>query len=306
MKCFLCHSKEVKNLFQGRDLLHGVDGSFCLVECQQCGMVWISPVLQPEEIDRYYPPGYISFPPAIEDEKNSLRRMDRQLGVDKRTRRVIAHAGRPGKVLDVGSATGIFLNAMKQHGWDCYGIEPSTHAADYAIKRFGLNVFTGFFEESQYPEASFDVITMWDVLEHLANPQEALEKVRKLLKPGGLFVISMPNSSAWERYVFGKYWAGWDVPRHFFIYSESNATRFLSENGFQVENVSSFTGRHGVLVLCIQFWLNDHQLPAWLKKAISFVAKSIPARMLTYPYYMVADRLNKSSTMVVFARKREK
>lgn len=274
-----------------------------MIECQACGQAWVCPGLNMEELDRYYPPGYISFPTAIEDEKSAVQRIARQFGVEKRARRVIQRTAKPGKVLDIGCATGIFLNAMKQQGWECYGIEPSTYAAQYAASRFGIEVFNGFLAECPYEDEFFDAVTLWDVLEHLPDPREELARVWQLLKPGGLLVVSMPNSSSWERRTFGKYWAGWDIPRHFYIYNDKTISRMLSEHDFTVQGISSFTGRHGVMALCVQFWMNDHSLPGWLKKAISSTINSVFARMVTYPYYMLADRINRSSIMVVFAKK---
>lgn len=302
--CILCRQSKGTYLFEGHDRMHGVEGDFVLMKCEGCGLVWVRPFLSPKELDKYYPEGYICYPDAIEDDANRLRRKERQFGIEKRVQRVIAKAGQVGKVLDVGCATGIFLNAMRQHGWECYGVEPSAYASEYARNRFGLDVFTGFLEETQYPEAFFDAITMWDVFEHMANPREVFSRVWRYLKPGGVLVVCTPNSSSWERSVFGKYWAGWEVPRHFYIYGQENISRLLKESHFEVQEVSSFTGRHGVLVISIDFWLAEQHLPAWLKKKLMVLERTVFARALTYPYFMLADRLNKSSIMTVFARKK--
>lgn len=303
MHCILCESEKITKLFTGNDLLHSIKGEFELFECQNCKLVWLYPPLKDTELEKYYPEDYVSFPKAIDTEKNLLRKLDRQFGVSKRAKRVMQKGEKAGKILDVGCATGIFLNEMKKYGWDCYGIEPSAYAAHYAQEFFGIQVSNCLFEDNDYPDSFFNVITMWDVLEHVPSPQLALDEVNRLLKPNGLLVLSMPNTNAWEKIFFGKYWAGWDIPRHTYIFNDKNISDLLIHHNFRINEISSFTGRHGVLYLSTLFWLNSNQFPVYIKNSILFLVKSIVARILTYPYYMIADRINKSSIMTVFSRK---
>jgi SAM-dependent methyltransferase len=232
-----------------------------------------------------------------------LRRLDRRFGVYKRCQEVIKRAGKSGRLLDVGSATGVFLNGMRQRGWDVYGVEPTKYAAEYARKRFDLQVQEKYLEEAEFDEGFFNVITMWDVLEHVPFPDQILAKISRLLQPGGWLIMTLPNPDSWERKWFGKYWAGWDVPRHFHIFSRETLGRYLNEAGFGQMEVASFTGRHGVLVLSVNFWMTDGKASEQLKRAVNTIIKSIPARVLTWPFYNLADRLNKSSIMSVFVQK---
>lgn len=290
-------------LFEGRDRLHGQGGNFTIVECASCGLIYLDPRPDSTEIDRYYPEDYISYPKAIEDESSKFRKLDRRYGLYKRCNEVIKRTGKAGRILDVGSATGIFLYGMKQRGWETFGVEPSHHAAEFARKRFNLEVVEGYLEEAHFESGYFDVVTLWDVLEHVPSPRETLKEISRILKPNGWLVLSLPNPNSWERKWFGKHWAGWDVPRHFHIFNQNTLTRYLQTADLKLVEISSFTGRHGVLVLNIQFWLTDLRLPPTVKKWILGVSKSLPARILTYPFYNVADRLNKSSIMAVFAQK---
>lgn len=303
LRCELCHNTHFKEYFRGSDLLHGKPGDFWVLECTDCGLYSIYPRLNPDQLDEYYPTNYISFPKAIEDEKSFYRRLDRSYGLEKRCREIIRRAGEKGRILDVGCATGIFLNGMEKRGWICDGVEPSPYAANYARERFHLKVFKGFLEDAEYPEESFDVITMWDVLEHVPHPDQVVGKIEKLLKRDGWLVLSLPNAESWERYIFQKYWAGWDVPRHFNVFTPKTIAQLLTSKGFKVEEISSFTGRHGVLVLNFQFLMANWKGPAWVKRTLLAMIGSLFARVLTYPYYMVVDICNKSSIMTVFARK---
>ena len=303
MFCTLCQHNSFKALFHGSDLLHGRPGDFWVLECESCGLFSLYPRPNPDQLSEFYPTNYISFPKAIEDEKSFIRRLDRSYGLEKRCREIIHCAGKKGRILDVGCATGIFLNGMSQRGWDCQGVEPSAYAANYARERFRLNIFEGYLEDLDFPGEWFDVITMWDVLEHIPNPDEVLEKVGHLLKRDGWFVLSLPNAESWERYIFKEYWAGWDVPRHFHIFTPGTITKLLNSRGFKVEGIRSFTGRHGVLVLNFQFLMANWKAPTRVKQTLLAMIRSLFARVLTYPYYTLADARNKSSIMTVFARK---
>lgn len=302
-QCNLCGSRRQRTLFEGRDRLHGEPGCFNVVECQDCGLLYLNPRPSPDELDRYYPAGYISYPTAIQDEKSAIRRWDRQYGLHKRCSQVIRRVGGPGRVLDVGCATGIFLDGMRQRGWDAYGVEPSAHAVQYARSRLGLNVTEGFLEDAGFQDAFFDVVTMWDVLEHVPDPRATLAEIARILKPGGWLVLNLPNPESWERRWFGPYWAGWDVPRHFHLFDRQALRRYLEEAGLRLEEVASFTGRHGVLVLDLEFRMTDWRASPQTRRRLLKLASSLPARLLTWPFFNLADRLNKSSAMAVFARK---
>lgn len=301
--CVYCGSKEFRTLHPGRDRLHGLEGKFSVDSCAACGLISVHPRLTLAEVDKYYPTNYVSYPTAIEDEKSWLKRMDRTYGREKRCHAVMKRCGNTGRILDIGCATGIFLHGMKQHGWECYGIEPSAFAAQYAHERFQLNVFQGYLEESSFPEASFDVVSMWDVLEHVADPASTLAQIARLLKPDGWLVLTMPNADAWERHIFGENWVGWDVPRHFNIFTPKTITNQLNPSNFAVREIVSFTGRHGALVLSVQFCLADKNIPGWLKTGLIKVMQSLVMRAFTYPFYIVADRLNRSSIMTIFAQR---
>jgi SAM-dependent methyltransferase len=304
VSCNLCGADNPQLLFVGPDRLVGAPGEFRLSKCGRCGLVYLTPRPSPDEIGAYYPEDYHPFLYAIEDERSWLRRLDRRYGLHKRCRAVIRRAGQPGRVLDVGCATGIFLQGMRQRGWEPQGVELSPSAASYARSRFGLPVVEGELETAAFEPASFDLVTLWDVLEHVPEPDRTLGECARVLKPGGWLVMSLPNPEAWEARWFGRYWAGWDVPRHFHVFRQAHLRQYLEAAGFELCEVSSFTGRHGVLVLSLDFWTGDWRVPPAVARAVRALARSIPARLLTYPYYAVADRLNKSSIMTVFARRR--
>jgi 2-polyprenyl-3-methyl-5-hydroxy-6-metoxy-1,4-benzoquinol methylase len=112
-----------------------------------------------------------------------------------------AHALPRGSLLDVGCATGSFLSLAQAKGWECRGLEVSAFAAARAREQTGCEIFCGKLEEVPFDSGSFDVITMWDLLEHLPDPLQGLEKARRLLKPNGLLLVNTPNENSLLRQV---------------------------------------------------------------------------------------------------------
>jgi SAM-dependent methyltransferase len=304
-KCPVCGNSSSLLIFEGKDRLHNKQGVFSVNACKSCGLYYLNPHPDSIEINEYYPESYICYQTAVEDEPSRIRRLDRKYGLYKRYRQIIRRVPKPGYILDIGCATGLFLNSMKLKGWKVYGIEPSPLAAQYAQQRFGLDVVQDSFESAGLDNNIFDVVTLWDVFEHVSNPLQTIQKIWDVLKPGGLLVINLPNPESWDRYMFGKYWAGWDVPRHYQLFTRKLLVEYLERAGFKVLEVQSFTGSHGVLVLNIQFWLADWKGPEIIKKNLIPIVRSIPARVVTYPFFWLISRLNKSATMTLFAQKKE-
>ena len=113
------------------------------------------------------------------------------------------------------------------------GVELTSSAADYARERFGLEVFEGMLEDAPFASDSFDVVTFWDVLEHVYSPAETLARMAELLTPGGLVAINVPNWHTPERRIFGRWWAGYDPPWHLYVFTRPSLTRFLEEAGLE-------------------------------------------------------------------------
>lgn len=299
--CPMCGADQSALLFEGGDLLHPSDGRFRLVTCQRCGHIYQNPRPTVAAIASFYPDNYIPFQRAIEDELHWWKRLDRAYGRHRRCAAVHAAAGRPGVLLDVGCATGIFLDGMRRLGWQVQGVEPTESAARYARSRLGLEVFGGRLEEAGFADASFDAITLWDVLEHVHEPRLVLAELARLLRPGGLLVLSLPNPDSLEARLLGPHWAGWDLPRHLNLFRPPQLRAQLGRLGLPVESISSFTAGYSVLVMSI-----EHRLRAAGRQvgALDRLLRSWPLRLLTLPYYAgPASWYNLSSIMVVFARK---
>jgi SAM-dependent methyltransferase len=298
--CPMCRSDAGTLLFAGRDLLHGGSAQFQLVTCQVCGHIYQNPRPTVASIGRYYPEDYIPFQRAIEDEPHLWRRLDRRYGRYRRCVAVHQAAGGVGRLLDVGCATGIFLDGMRQFGWQVQGVEPTWSAVEYARRRFDLDVFHGRLEEARFPAQRFDAITLWDVLEHVHEPRPLLAEIVRLLRPGGLLVISLPNPDSLEARLLGPYWLGWDLPRHLNLFRPALLNRHFRQVGLRVERIRSFTAGYGVLVMSLEQRLRaaGFHSPALLR-----LLRMPPLRLLAKLYYDgPANWYNLSSIMVVFAR----
>jgi len=177
-----------------------------VLQCRACGVVFLSPVEQEsKKADVLYSKEYFTeregyfFHDGVADSSGheSPHIEDFRLGLEL----IAAHARPPGRLLDVGCATGSFLSLAKGSGWDCRGVEVSSFAAAQARERTGCEVFCGQFAEVPFAEGTFDVITMWDLLEHLPDPVTALRKAAALLKPNGLLLVNTPNEDSLTRRV---------------------------------------------------------------------------------------------------------
>lgn len=138
-----------------------------------------------------------------------------------------------GKLLDIGAGTGDFLVVAKNDGWQITGIEPSAKAKGIAINK-GVT----FAESISALEShSFDVITMWHVLEHVPNLDEYLTELKRLIKPSGTIVIAVPNFKSFDANFYGRHWAAYDVPRHIWHFSKTAIEKLFTEKGMKLIEV---------------------------------------------------------------------
>ncbi|MBI3079602.1 MAG: class I SAM-dependent methyltransferase, partial [Deltaproteobacteria bacterium] len=178
----------------------------------------------------------------------------------RRARRVAALLGRPGRILDIGVGRAKFLATLSDWGWEVYGTEFSEASARFAREQLGLRVAIGDVAVAGHKDGSFDVITLWHVLEHLRDPAGTLRECRRLLRPGGFLVVAVPNADSLEARLSGAAWFHLDVPRHLHHFSERALRRILADLGCPVRRVRHFTLAHSPFSL-LQSGLNLLGLP---------------------------------------------
>jgi 2-polyprenyl-3-methyl-5-hydroxy-6-metoxy-1,4-benzoquinol methylase len=138
-----------------------------------------------------------------------------------------------GSLLDIGAGTGEFLNVAKQNGWNVLGVEPNQKAKENAIKKgvpFAENTTT-------LENNSFDVVTMWHVLEHVPDLDFQIKELKRLLKPNGTILIAVPNFKSYDAKHYGNYWAAYDVPRHLWHFSKTSIKLLFDKQGMKLIKV---------------------------------------------------------------------
>jgi SAM-dependent methyltransferase len=170
-------------------------------------------------------------------------------------RATLAQHKQSGALLDLGCSSGSFLAFMRSASWKLYGIEMSAEGAREAEAHSQAQVFVGNILDAHFPSESFDVITCFDVLEHLYEPRRVMARVAQWLKPGGIFYVLVPNVDSAEGRVFGSYWHGLELPRHLFHYSPESL-KFLAES-VGLREVSLETRRNPAVGTSLRYVWDD-------------------------------------------------
>ena len=197
-----------------------------IVQCQQCGLVYTDPRPDRRDIVETYQ--------AVEDPLYLEEREGRVLTFEHHLKPLERLTGPPDgrPLLDVGCYTGVFVEIAARHGWDAWGVEPSRWAVEQARSQ-GLHVVQGTLETADLPPASFDVVTMWDVIEHVTDPRGTVQEAHRLLKPGGLLVVHTIDIDSLFARLMGARWP-WLMEMHIYYFSRRTMRAMLEKCGFQV------------------------------------------------------------------------
>ncbi|MHB9091376.1 MAG: class I SAM-dependent methyltransferase, partial [Chloroflexota bacterium] len=149
------------------------------------------------------------------------------------------------RLLDVGCGAGLFLRQAQTAGWQARGIEPSASAVAYARGRFGLEIHLGTLADAPLAGETFDIITLWHVLEHTPDPVATLRQGAGLLAPGGMLLVAVPNFGSLEALLFGRRWYSLDAPRHLYDFVPATLEALLAKAGLAVEHVAHSPGSAG-------------------------------------------------------------
>lgn len=162
--------------------------------------------------------------------------------------RLMTLSGEPaGKLLDVGCGGGRFLNRMRQCGWQVEGTDFDEQAVRKVSARYGIKTHVGDLTQCALPADSFDVVTMSQTIEHLYDPQATLRESMRILKPGGLLVMTTPNALSLGAAEFGPYWRGWEAPRHLHLFSVSSLRQLTQRAGFEVTEARTYSAGSAVV-----------------------------------------------------------
>ncbi len=204
-----------------------------IVECRSCHLVYMNPRPHHEAVVENY--GDVEDQEYIEEEQGRLETFADSLELVQKYRR-------SGQLLDVGCHVGTFLTLAEQAGFDVAGVEPSRWGAEIARTRINGNVHCGAIEDAPLPEGGYDVITLWDVIEHLPDPALDIRAVHSALRPGGIFVISTMDVESLFARAFGRRWP-WYMQMHLVYFSRQTLCEMLRREGFQIAEVSTHVRR---------------------------------------------------------------
>lgn len=230
--CPICHSVDLRLVFDDvRDYITG--NSFQVRRCNNCDVGFTYPYSQ--QMEPYYPPQYrrYRFPVSV-----LLRAL-----YSLRAKSWSKLCGKPGTVLEIGCGDGVMLDTLRRLGWRVVGVERTAKMAWFACHKLGLPVFAGG-TEAIVPKPHFDLIILFQVLEHISDPLNVLKQCATLLKPGGVLLVGMPNLDSWQALYSGPHWFHLDVPRHLFHFSPKSLENVLEMADLMLAHISFISFEH--------------------------------------------------------------
>jgi SAM-dependent methyltransferase len=274
ISCPLCGSVEEILLLKGRDNLYRLPGEFQVVCCRKCRHVFMNPRPTLDTIGLCYPASYgphqsekrtnLETGSAMKSKRNPwyLSRLARRIPglrrlyywlADSKSQIIPAIEPEPKRVLEIGCATGNFLDRLRKNGWEATGVEPAERPAGKA-REMRFDVHVGTLESAAFAEGSFDAVFAWMVIEHLHDPKQTLQEMHRILKPRGWILFSVPNFACWERWFFGRCWHALELPRHLHQFTPRTLRTMLTETGFEAvtilhqRNILNIVGSSGIVL----------------------------------------------------------
>lgn len=231
-KCPICGGTRLEPALTCID--HYATGEeFQLWRCGECSFLFTQNFPVEAEIGRYYEtPDYISHSDTKKGAMNLIYHGVRGYMLKRKAQLVENEAHRQeGHLLDIGTGTGYFAHTMRQMGWQVEAVEKNAGARDFAKQHFQLEVKP---EQAlkEFSPHSFDVITLWHVMEHLEHLDEIWQMLYELLTEKGVLILALPNSSSYDARRYGASWAAYDVPRHLWHFTPDSIERLASRHGF--------------------------------------------------------------------------
>ena len=212
-----------------------ISGQRVIYRCLNCGVHLLHPQLTDRELHELYGEAYYkSWGVSGRSENEAVRRM--KTGTFELRLDLISGYKRSGNILDVGCATGYFLEAAKKRGFQAYGIEISDYSCAIAKSKFGeAMVYQGMLENCPFPEKHFDVIAMSDLLEHVRDPYKTLQAARRLLKNDGVIMLMTPDTDSLTRKLMRGKWTHYKA-EHFFYFNRRSINYLAARTGFVADH----------------------------------------------------------------------
>ncbi|NJD54807.1 MAG: class I SAM-dependent methyltransferase [Nitrospirae bacterium] len=237
--CILCGEK-CSELYELHDDRYGYPGSFQLLNCRSCGHKFLEIALTGEQLTDMYKNYYPRSSFKLDDYSPHREVRGFKAWLDGSFRSAFRWVPRNVRVLDVGCGFGETLGYHKARGCDVYGVEADENI-QRVVAEYGYTVHIGLFDPDMYEEGYFDCVTMDQAIEHVADPVATLRGIARILKRGGIAVLSTPNANGWGAKLFKKRWINWHAPYHLHHFSRSSMKIAAEQVGLVVEKAATIT-----------------------------------------------------------------
>ena len=229
-KCPICSSSTFDIYMHTKDFFFTQE-EFTLSKCKKCDFVFTNPI--PNNLGKYYETtDYLSHNTGDNGMMGKLYATLRNINLKRKYKLVSSYNSR-GKILDIGCGTSELLNHFKNNSWLVTGIEPNTTARTFAKKKYNIENWEEDKIDILTPN-SFDVISMWHVLEHVPDLNNRLSQIAKLLKNDGTIFIALPNLDSPDSIKYKEYWSAIDVPRHLYHFTQQTFEKLISKHNMKL------------------------------------------------------------------------
>jgi SAM-dependent methyltransferase len=202
-------------------------------------------------------------------------------------------------LLDVGCGSGAFLRAMQQVNpeWQVAGTDPSA-AAVALVQQAGYRAYHGTLEQLDLPRQQWDAVTLWHVLEHLPDPVGTLVYIRtQLLAPQGVLFLAVPMADSWDARLFGRDWVGWELPRHFMVFTHATLQQMLATSGFKRTSREMAWGDDYVFLESLRLTIRTHIQHYTARRLLLAISYSRLFRRSILGYLLLARGLRRTSVV---------
>lgn len=227
--CPLCAGKNYSVVMKSRDFrYHLTDNLFEITRCRNCGFAFLNPRPQAQELRLFYPDNF-----SRKDDSILYKIICPCFKIiEKQTIAVLKKYKKSGKTLDIGCGNGNFLLKMQEAGFDAWGVDPDQGAKNFTSVKLSGKIFYQELRDCNFLSQSFDIITMFHSLEHIADLSGTLKEVSRVIKPDGILYICVPNQDFFEFRYFGPYSYNLEVPRHLSFFTKNTLSQLLRNYGF--------------------------------------------------------------------------
>ncbi len=238
--CSICNSTSLVSLGDRYDDRYGYPGRFPLLRCADCGHAFLQATFSPEALRDLYSNYYPRSTFDLSQHKLCKENGGFTAWLDGDRSSPFRWVPRDVCILDIGCGFGESLGYHQSRGCDVYGVEADENIRRVADK-FGYKVHVGLFDPDVYEAEFFDYVTMSQVIEHVTDPLQTLRGIARILKPGGVAILSTPNANGWGAKVFGRHWINWHAPYHLQFFSVRSMRLAAEQAGLVLERSVTIT-----------------------------------------------------------------